>query len=38
MSKKVFVPADNIVDGEMYLRLAADMDSRTHRVFQKSPP
>lgn len=28
MSKKVFVPADNIADGEMYLRLAADMDSR----------
>ena len=28
MSKKVFAPADNIADSEMYLRLAADMDSR----------
>lgn len=24
----VFAPADNIADGEMYLRLAADVDSR----------
>ncbi|WP_217957203.1 hypothetical protein [Acutalibacter muris] len=24
----VFAPADNIADGEMYLRLAADIDSR----------
>ncbi len=28
MSKKGFAPADNIAAGEMYLRLAADMDSR----------
>ena len=28
MSKKVFAPADIIADSEMYLRLAADMDSR----------
>ena len=26
--KQVFAPADDIADGEMYLRLAADMDSR----------
>ena len=27
--KQVFAPADDIADGEMYLRLAADMESRT---------
>ena len=32
MSKKVFAPADNIADGEMYLRLAADMDSRIAKL------
>lgn len=26
--KEVFAPADDIADGEMYLRLAADLDSR----------
>ena len=26
--KQVFAPADDIADGEMYLRLAADMDRR----------
>ena len=26
--KEIFAPADDIADGEMYLRLAADMDSR----------
>lgn len=26
--KQVFAPADDIADGEMYLRLAADMESR----------
>ena len=25
---EVFAPADDIADGEMYLRLAADLDSR----------
>lgn len=26
--KEIFAPADDIADGEMYLRLAADMDRR----------
>ena len=26
--KEIFAPADDIADGEMYLRLAADMDNR----------
>ena len=28
MKSEVFAPADDIADGEMYLRLAADIDSR----------
>lgn len=28
MKNEVFAPADDIADGEMYLRLAADIDSR----------
>ncbi len=32
MSKKIFAPADNIAAGEMYLRLAADMDSRIAKL------
>jgi len=28
LKSEVFAPADDIADGEMYLRLAADIDSR----------
>ena len=34
--KQVFAPADDIADGEMYLRLAADIDCRIGELKARS--